>query len=172
MLELIRAKTGSVYGALMAMLTILKAQPSTYNRDLQEDKIHVFNAADTVNASLEMAAAIVSNTTFNIKHIAAGLDKGFLDATCLAEYLVKRKMPFRQAHSIVGSLVALCEGQDKKLSDLTIDEFKATSDLIETDVYDNLGPANVAKKYVNEGAAGPAQAAEQIEYWKKQLNTQ
>jgi argininosuccinate lyase len=105
MLELIRGKTGSVYGALMAMLTILKAQPSTYNRDLQEDKIHVFKAADTTDACLQMTAAIVSHTTFNTKKIADGLDAGFLDATALAEYLVRKGIPFREAHGIVGSLV-------------------------------------------------------------------
>jgi len=108
MLELIRAKTGSVYGSLMAILTVLKALPSAYNRDLQEDKIHVFNAADTISASLDMTAAIVSNTNFNTRHIAAGLDEGFLDATALAEYLVKKGVAFREAHGIVGSLVAMC----------------------------------------------------------------
>ena len=86
------------------MLTILKAQPSTYNRDLQEDKIHVFKAADTTDACLQMTAAIVSHTTFNTKQIADGLDAGFLDATALAEYLVRKGIPFRQAHGIVGGL--------------------------------------------------------------------
>ena len=173
LLELIRAKTGSVYGALVAMLTILKAQPSTYNRDLQEDKIHIFKAADTAGASLEMAAAIVSNTKFNTKHIATGLDAGFLDATALAEYLVKKGVPFRQAHGIVGSLIAACEQQGKaKLSDLDIDLLKAACDLIDSDVYDSLDPANLAQKYTTLGAAGPDQAARQIRYWKDQLKEQ
>jgi argininosuccinate lyase len=173
LLELIRGKTGSVYGALMAMLTILKAQPSTYNRDLQEDKIHIFKAADITNVCLEMAAAIVSNTRFNTKHIAAGLDVGFLDATALAEYLVKKHIPFRRAHAIVGSLVAACEQQAKaKLAELSLDEFKAACDLITEDVYDTLGAANVAKKYITLGAAGPDQVAKQIEYWKDQLKEQ
>ena len=173
LLELIRGKTGSVYGALMAMLTILKAQPSTYNRDLQEDKIHIFKAADTVNPCLEMAAAIVSNTKFNTKHIAEGLDVGFLDATSLAEYLVKKGIPFRQAHGVVGSLVAACEQQGKgKLSDLDLDGLKAASESIDQDVYDSLGPANVAKQYITLGAAGPDQVAKQIEYWKDQLKEQ
>jgi argininosuccinate lyase len=173
MLELIRAKTGSVYGALFAMLTILKAQPSTYNRDLQEDKIHVFCAADTIGASLETAAAIVVGTRFNTKHIAAGLEAGFVDATSLAEYLVKKGIPFRKAHGIVGSLVKTCEEQEKtKLSDLALDEFKAACDLIDQDVYDSLGAANVAKQYITLGAAGPDQVAKQIEYWKDQLKEQ
>ncbi len=172
-LELIRAKTGSVYGALMAMLTILKAQPSTYNRDLQEDKIHVFGAADTIGASLEMASAIVSNTKFNTKHIAAGLEAGFTDSTALAEYLVKKGVPFRQAHGIVGQLVTTCEEQGKsKLSDLTLDEFKAACNSIEADVYNSLGAANVARKYTTLGAAGPDHLARQIEYWKDQLKEQ
>ncbi len=172
MLELIRAKSGSVYGGLVAMLTILKAQPSGYNRDLQEDKIHVFGAADTINASLEMAAAIAGHTTFNVKHIAAGLDSGFVDATALAEYLVKKGVPFREAHGMAGGLVALCEKGDKKLSELTVEEFKAVCDSIEEDVYEVLGAANVARGYISEGAAGPAQAAQQIQYWKHRLKEQ
>jgi len=172
-LELIRAKTGSVYGALFAMLTILKAQPSTYNRDLQEDKIHVFGAADTIGASLEMASAIVSYTKFNTRHIAAGLEAGFADATALAEYLVKKGVPFRKAHGIVGSLVTTCEQQEKsKLSDLALNELKAACDLIDADVYDSLGSANVAKQYITLGAAGPDHLARQIAYWKDQLKEQ
>ena len=168
-LELIRGKTGSVYGSLMAMLTILKAQPTGYNRDLQEDKIHVFNASDIVSSSLDMAAAIVSHTKFNTKKISAGLEKGFLDATALSEYLVVKGVPFRQAHGIVGSLVADCEKRDKKLADLGLDEFKKYSTLIEADVYERLGSANVVSRYATEGSAGPKQAKEQIAYWQKQL---
>jgi len=113
-LELMRGKTGTLYGALIAMLTILKGQPSGYNRDLQEDKIHLFAAADTVGASLEIATAIVAHTTFKVAKIAAGLETGFLDATALAEYLVGRGVPFRQAHGIVGALVTLCEENEQQ----------------------------------------------------------
>ena len=153
----------------MAMLTILKAQPSTYNRDLQEDKIHTFAAADTINACLDMTAAIAANTNFNAKAIAAGLDRGFLDATALAEYLVKKGVPFRQGHGIVGALVAECEKQDKALADLTIEEFQTACDAIKEDVYDTLGPQNVANQYATEGAASTEQAKRQIEYWKIRL---
>jgi argininosuccinate lyase len=173
MLELIRGKTGSVYGALMAMLTIMKAQPSTYNRDLQEDKIHVFKAADTTDACLEMAAAIVSHTAFNTKRIADGLDEGFLDATALAEYLVRKNIPFRQAHGIVGGLVALCEKESKKkLGLLSIEQFKAACDKIEPDVYQTLDPAGVCRAYVTKGAAGPESAKAQLHYWKGKLKEQ
>ena len=169
MLELIRGKTGSVYGALVAMLTILKGTPSTYNRDMQEDKIHVFNAGDTVSASVDMAAAIVSNMKFNTKHIAAGLDEGFLDATALAEYLVKKGVPFRQAHGVVGGLVATCEEQGKQLGELGMDEFTAVCDAIEQDVYDSLGAANVVRQYASEGAGGTSQVETQLEYWADRL---
>ena len=168
-LELIRAKTGRVYGSLMAMLTILKALPSGYNRDLQEDKIHVFTAGDTVKALLDTAGAIVSHTKFDTGKISAGLDEGFLDATALAEYMVGKGIAFREAHGIVGALVAQCEGQNKKLADVTLDEFKQHCGVIETDVYENLGAGKVAGKYVTEGAAGAKQAKGQIAYWTNRL---
>jgi argininosuccinate lyase len=136
---------------------------------MQEDKIHVFSAADTVEACLDVACAIVSHTKFNTKRISAGLDEGFLDATSLAEYLVGKGVAFREAHGIVGSLVADCEKQNKKLTELALDEFQKYSNLIEPDVYEHLGAVNVAGKYVTEGSAGPKQAKEQIEYWNRQL---
>jgi len=173
MLELIRGKTGTAYGALMAMLTILKAQPSTYNRDLQEDKLHVFAASDNAAACLQMAEAIVSHTVFNTAKIAAGLDEGFLDATALAEYLVNRGVPFRQAHGMVGGLVALCEKEGKhKLAELTIEQFKTACDKIEQDVYATLNPAGVCRAYKTAGAAGPDAAKAQIAYWKGKLKEQ
>jgi len=173
MLELIRGKTGTAYGSLVAMLTILKAQPSAYNRDLQEDKLHVFAASDNAAACLQMAEAIVSHTVFNTNKIAAGLDEGFLDATALAEYLVNRGVPFRQAHGIVGGLVAQCEKEKKqKLADLSIEQFKAACDKIEQDVYTTLNPAGVCRAYKTAGAAGPDAAKAQIAYWKGKLKEQ
>ncbi len=168
-LELIRAKTAGVYGSLMAMLTILKGQPSGYNRDLQEDKIHIFAASDTARASLDMVCAVLAHMKFNTKKISAGLEEGFLDATALAEYLVGKGLAFRKAHGIAGSLVAYCEEQGKKLAELGLDEFKKHSPAIETDVYESIGAAKVVSKYVTEGAAGTKQAKEQIAYWQKQL---
>lgn len=173
MLELIRGKTGTAYGSLMAMLTIMKAQPSTYNRDLQEDKLHVFAASDNAAACLQMAEAIVSHTVFKTDKITAGLDEGFLDATALAEYLVNRGVPFRQAHGIVGGLVAQCEKEGKhKLAELTIDQFKAACEKIADDVYATLNPAGVCKAYKTAGAAGPDAAKAQIVYWKGKLKEQ
>ncbi len=168
-LELIRAKTGSVYGSLMAMLTILKAQPTGYNRDLQEDKIHIFTAGDTVKSSLDMACAVISHTKFDTKRILTGLEEGFLDATALVEYLVGKGVAFRQAHGIIGSLVAHCDKQNKKLTELSLSELKEHSASIEQDVYEVIGAANVPTKYTTEASAGPAQAKRQIAYWKKRL---
>lgn len=168
-LELMRAKTGSVYGALVAMLTILKGQPSGYNRDLQEDKIHVFSTADTTAKSLEIAAAIVAHTTFRTKEILADLGGGFLDATALAEYLVRKGIPFRKAHGIVGALVSQCEQQGKQLGQLSLEEFQACASVIDGDVYDYLGAVNVVRRYVSAGAAGPQQVQQQLAFWKKHL---
>jgi argininosuccinate lyase len=167
--ELIRGKTGRVFGSLVAMLTILKGQPSGYNRDMQEDKIHIFSASDTIEACLDMACGIISNMKFNIDNIAIGLDEGFLDATAFAEYLVKKSVPFREAHGIVGQLVARCEKEKKKLCELGLEELKQACVFIEQDVFECLGAANVANSYITEGAAGPKQAKRQIEYWTKQL---
>ncbi len=168
-LELIRAKAGAVFGSLVAILTLLKAQPTGYNRDLQEDKIHIFAAGDTAGSSLDMACAVVSHTKFNTGRISAGLEEGFMDATALAEYLVGKGMAFREAHGIVGSLVVHCEKSNRKLSELGLDEFRKYSSLVDEDVYESLGAAGIVRKYITEGAAGPKQAKEQIEYWQRQL---
>jgi argininosuccinate lyase len=168
-LELMRAKTGAVYGSLVAMLTLLKGQPSGYNRDLQEDKIHVFSTADTMGKSLEMAAAVVAHTAFRTKEIAAGLEAGFLDATALAEYLVGKGIPFRKAHGIVGMLVTRCEKEGKRLAQLSLEELQAASSVIDRDVYEHLGAANVVRRYVSAGAAGPEQARQQLAFWEKHL---
>jgi argininosuccinate lyase len=168
-LELVRAKTGSVYGSLMGMLTILKGQPSGYNRDLQADKTHIFAAGDTVKSSVDMVRAIVSHTRFDTKKISDGLEEGFLDATALAEYLVGKGVAFREAHGIVGSLVAGCEKQNRKLADISLDELRQHCGSVEGDVYQSLGAAAVVRKYVTRGAAGPNQAKEQIAYWTSEL---
>ncbi len=168
-LELMRAKTGAVYGALVAMLTILKGQPTGYNRDLQEDKIHVFSTADTMERSLEIATAVVSHTTFRTREITAGLAGGFLDATALAEYLVGKGIPFRKAHGVVGALVAQCEKEGKQLAQLSLEEFRAHSAAVEADVYEYLGAANVVRRYASAGAAGPTQARQQINFWREHL---
>jgi argininosuccinate lyase len=175
MLELIRGRCGNVYGDLFALMTILKGLPIGYNRDLQEDKRIVFRAYDTVSSCLTMAAAIVNSASYNKEAIEPTLDKGFLDATSLAEYLVTKSVPFRTAHHIVGTLVARCEKEGKlALKQLSVDQFNEViatkSDVRVTDeIYNALGAHNVVKRYQSAGAAGGKPFEEQLSAWKKRL---
>ncbi len=177
MLELIRGRCGNVYGDLFALMTILKGLPIGYNRDLQEDKRIVFRAYDTVSACLTMAAAIVESANFVKENIEPTLERGFLDATSLAEYFVTKGIPFRTAHQIVGSLVARCEGEGKTaLTQLKVDDFKsaaamvqASADSIGPDVYEALGAKNVVARYCSAGAAGGKPLEQQLAEWKKRL---
>ncbi len=177
MLELIRGRCGGVYGNLMALLTICKGLPIGYNRDLQEDKRHVFAAYDCVKDCLEMAARIVATTRFNKDRIEATLDRGFLDATSLAEYLVTKGVPFRTAHQIVGRLVKLCEKRNlTQLSQLALADFNAACreanagvNRCDKEVFDWLGAANVVKRYRTYGNAGVSGFQEQLKAWKERL---
>src|SRR5437588_2052842 len=162
MLELIRGRCGNVYGDLFALMTILKGLPIGYNRDLQEDKRIVFRAYDTVSSCLTMAAAIVNSANFIKEKIEPTLERGFLDATSLAEYFVTRGVPFRTAHQVVGALVARCEREGKTaLAQLPVEQFieavktaGATAEGIGPDLYDALGAKNVVRRYRSAGAAG------------------
>jgi argininosuccinate lyase len=175
MLELIRGRCGNVYGDLFALMTILKGLPIGYNRDLQEDKRIVFRAYDTVSSCLTMAAAIVNSASYDKARIEPTLEKGFLDATSLAEYLVTAGIPFRTAHHIVGTLVARCEKEGKfALRQLSVAEFNdviaTKSDLrVTDDVYTCLGAANVVQRYQSAGAAGGKPLEEQLSAWKQRL---
>jgi argininosuccinate lyase len=175
MLELIRGRCGNVYGDLFALMTILKGLPIGYNRDLQEDKRIVFRAYDTVSSCLTMAAAIVSSARYVKENIEPTLERGFLDATSLAEYFVTKGIPFRTAHHIVGTLVARCEKEGKHaLAQLSVDAFNEViatkSDVrIDADVYNVLGARNVVKRYQSAGAAGGKPFEEQLAAWKQRL---
>lgn len=166
-LELIRGKTGRVYGDLMSILTLLKGLPSGYNRDLQEDKVAVFDAFDTVLASLKVAAEVVATAKFRIDPMAAQTKEGFLEATGLAEYLVRKGMPFRQAHHTVGRVVAYCEKNAKRLSELTLDELGTFADNIGPDVFEVLAADQLVGAYKSLGSAGTASLAAQIGHWHK-----
>jgi argininosuccinate lyase len=175
MLELIRGRCGNVYGDLFALMTILKGLPIGYNRDLQEDKRLVFRAYDTVSSCLTMATAIVNSAEYDKARIEPTLDRGFLDATSLAEYLVTKGVPFRTAHHIVGTLVARCEKEGKHaLAQLSVEAFNeviATKSELHVDagVFDCLGAANVVKRYKSAGAAGGKPFEDQLTAWKTRL---
>jgi len=177
MLELIRGRCGNVYGNLFALMTILKGLPIGYNRDLQEDKRHVFAAYDTVSSCLTMATAIVNSAEFVKENIEPTLERGFLDATSLAEYLVTKGVPFRTAHQIVGTLVRKCEESNRHaLAHLKLEEFNealkahgAGSVGLTDEVYTALGAHNVVKRYQSAGAAGGKPFEDQLKAWKERL---
>jgi argininosuccinate lyase len=155
-------------------MTILKGLPIGYNRDLQEDKRIVFRAYDTVSSCLTMAAAIVNSASYIKENIEPTLERGFLDATSLAEYLVTKGVPFRTAHHIVGALVLKCEKEGKTaLANLKLDEFQQAAGehgaKIGQDVYEALGARNVVKRYQSAGAAGGKPFEEQLKTWKERL---
>ena len=137
--ELVRGKSGRVVGNLMALLTLLKGLPLTYNRDLQEDKEPVFDTVDTVSQSLAVMTELLSGLSFKREVLEHAVEKGFMTATDLAEYLVRQNIPFRQAHGIVGRSVAYCIAKGKELTDLTLAELQEFSDSIADDVFEVLG---------------------------------
>lgn len=176
MLELIRGRCGCVYGNLIALLSMCKGLPLGYNRDLQEDKRQLFAAYDTVMDCLEMAARIVHTTKLNEANITASLDRGFLDATSLAEYLVTRGVPFRTAHQVVGSLVQRCITRGlERLSQLELAEFNAvctelgSKAVVDEGVMQWLGAANVVERYRSAGNAGVSGYKAGLEAWRKRL---
>ena len=168
-LELIRGKSATAIAALVGLLTLTKGLPMGYNRDLQDDKRLVFPAFAAMKSALTVAAGIVASARFRPEGIAAGLDRGFLDATALAEYLVRRGVPFRTAHQVVGGLVARAEKEGKSLSGLPLSVLRQANARIRPDVAGYLGAANVVKHYAPEGAAGAKQLAAQLAYWKRTL---
>ena len=136
--ELIRGKTGRVYGSLMTILTVMKGIPLAYNKDMQEDKECIFDAIDTVKMCLPVFCNMIKTMRVNDDKMLSGAKGGFTNATDVADYLVKKGVPFRESHSIVGKMVAKAENEHKNLDDFTIEEFKECSPLIEEDIYDAI----------------------------------
>src|SRR5258706_12834901 len=124
MAELVRGKTGRVYGYLLALLTIMKGLPLAYNRDMQEDKEPLFDAADTVSACLGILASLLRDVKFRPKRAVKNAPADLMLATELADYLVRKGLPFRKAHSIVGSIVLACVGKNRSLKDLELKEYR------------------------------------------------
>jgi len=160
--ELIRGKTGRVTGALMSLLMTVKGLPLTYNRDLQEDKEQVFDALDTVKASLSITAELLDNTEFNIERLRSATSGGFMTATDLADYLVRRNMPFRQAHGVVGRIVAFCQERDCELVDLTLAELRQFSELINADIYEVLSVDGSVDSRVSPGGTSRIRVEEAL----------
>jgi argininosuccinate lyase len=138
MAELIRGKTGRVYGDLIALLTVMKGLPLAYNKDMQEDKEALFDAYDTLAACLPVMAGMLRTAEWRKDAMRAAAGSGFTNATDAADYLVSKGLPFRDAHEVVGKLVLYCEQHGKALGDLTLAEMKQMSELFSEDVYDAL----------------------------------
>lgn len=161
--ELIRGKTGRVYGDLMTLLTLMKSLPLAYNKDMQEDKEALFDAIDTVKKCLMVLAPMLQTARFRNDKMAQGASGGFTNATDLADYLVGKGMAFRNAHEVVGKAVLYCLQQDKALEQLNLDEFKGFSQLIEEDVYNYLDILECVGRRKIPGGPAPDTAARAIE---------
>ncbi|EPR34781.1 Argininosuccinate lyase [Alkalidesulfovibrio alkalitolerans DSM 16529] len=160
--ELMRGKTGRVYGALMGLLTTVKGLPLAYNRDLQEDKEPFFDTDRTVSLSLACMAGMMERMGFVPEAMARALSRGFLNATELADYLVGKGLPFREAHHVTGRAVAHAEGRGVGLEDLSLEELRGFSPLIGEDVFTVLDYANAVARRVTPGSTGPASVAAQL----------
>ncbi len=168
-LELIRGKAGRVAGDLQQLLMLVKGLPLAYNRDLQEDKVALFDAHDTVAASLELAAALVRETRFNASAIAARLEDGYLDATTLMELFIARGVPMRAAHEAVGRLVRQCEERRCRLADLPPDVYDGVRAGLGEEVRKVLGVANALAAFRSAGSTAPAEVEQQLEVWRLRL---
>lgn len=168
-LELTRGKSARVIGAVQQLFVLIKGLPLAYNRDLQEDKLAMFTAYDTVAACLDLAAPVVEQAVLKRDVINARLEDGFLDATTLMEYLIRKGVPMRSGHEIVGKLVADCEAAKKRLAELSLAEFQAANGLIENDVYESLGARNVVRVLQSYGSGGLGPVKEQLSVWMKRL---
>ena len=164
--ELVRGKTGRVYGDLMTLLTVMKALPLAYNKDMQEDKEPVFDAIDTVEMCLPVFGAMLQTLTIRPKNMAKAAAGGFINATDCADYLVKKGMPFREAYMIVGRLVNMCIRSGENLETLTLRDFRAISDLFDSDVYEALELKHCVHERKVYGGPSKDDVTRQIQYIK------
>lgn len=155
MCELIRGKTGRVYGHLIGLLTVMKGLPLAYDKDMQEDKEGVFDALDTLYFALDIYAGMISTMTVNGDHTRQVLESDFSNATDMADYLAKKGLPFRQAHAVVGKAVHYCIEHHKVLLDLSMEEFRSMSPLFEEDIKEALSIENCVKNRESYGGTGP-----------------
>ncbi len=169
MAELVRGKTGRVYGDLMGMLTVLKGLPLAYNKDMQEDKEGVFDAVDTVKMCLKVFIGMIQGFKANTDNMLAAAKKGFINATDLADYLVKKGMPFRSAYKICGQIVAACIASGKVLETLELSEYKKFSELFESDLYSEIDLKNCVEKRISAGGTSVSSVESQISAVRNKL---
>ena len=167
--ELVRGKTGRVYGALVSLLTTMKGIPLAYNKDMQEDKEVAFDAIDTVKSCLDLFTGMLATTKFNKDIMADSATKGFTNATDAADYLVKKGMPFRDAHKVIGELVLYCIDKDKAIDDCSLEELKGFSNLFDKDVYKEISLETCVGKRVTIGAPGKEAMSQVIKICEEYL---
>ena len=170
MAELVRGKTGRVYGNLMAMLTMLKGLPLAYNKDMQEDKEAIFSAVDTVSACLEIFADMLDTTKIKAENMKKSAQKGFINATDVADYLVKKGVPFRDTHRISGEIVFYAIQNNKILEELSLDEFKKFNPLFEEDVFEEISLETCVEKRKVTGSPSTSAMRETIKINEEWLN--
>ena len=171
MAELIRGKTGRVYGDLMSILTVMKGLPLAYNKDMQEDKECLFDAVDTLKQCLTVAAPMYATATYNAEVLRKAASDGFINATDLADYLVGKGLPFRTAYKIVGNIVGDCEHSGKNLETLTLDEYKNYSEVFDEKLFDAISLENCVKRRTSYGGTSPDSVKKQIDFVKKNFLT-
>ncbi len=169
MAELIRGKTGRVYGGLLALLTTLKGLPLAYNKDMQEDKEGVFDACDTVKMCLGILAPMLATMEVRADRMLQAAQEGFINATDLADYLVKKGMPFRSAYKVSGKLVKLCMESGTVLEKLPLETYRQYSELFESDLYDAIDLKTCMEKRISEGGTSVASVRKQIDYVRSVL---
>ena len=168
--ELIRGKTGRVYGHLQALLTMVKGVPLAYNKDFQEDKEPLFDTAETVSSCFKaMSILINEGIEFNIENLSDSVENDFSNATDLADYLVRKQVPFRTAYQVVGEIVKYCLERKILFKNLKIHEFKKFHIEFDEDVFEDLEPFNVVKSRTSEGGTGFAQVEKEVNNWQKKL---
>lgn len=168
--ELVRGKTGRVYGALMSLLTTMKGIPLAYNKDMQEDKEMTFDAIDTVKDCIHLFTGMIDTMKINDAVMAKSAMNGFTNATDAADYLVKKGMPFRDAHGVIGELVLYCIDNNKAIEDCTIEELKAIHPMFEGDIYDAISLKTCVEKRLTKGAPSPDRMREVLDIYKDYLN--
>ena len=168
--ELVRGKTGRVYGALMSLLTTMKGIPLAYNKDMQEDKELSFDAMDTVKGCIALFNGMLATMKFNKERMYASANGGFTNATDAADYLVNHGVPFRDAHGIIGQLVLYCIDQKKAIDELSLEELKAISPVFEADIYDAISMETCVSKRLTIGAPGQEAMKKVIEEERAYLN--
>ena len=167
--ELVRGKTGRVYGNLMSVLTLMKSLPMTYNRDMQEDKPPLFDTVDTLVSSLDIYCRMLPNITFKEARLLETTETGFINATDLADYLAAKGLPFRDAHSVVGKTVAYGLEKGKELQDMTVTELKAFSPMIDDDVFAFLETRNIIDRRISQGGTANENVRAAVRDAKKHL---